>query len=56
MTENQGVKLLWDFEIQTDRSIEARRPDIVLEQKSKRKVLIIDIAVPEDRNMHDKVK
>ena len=46
VTENQDVRLLWDFAIQTDRSI----------QKSKRKVLIIDIAVPKDRNIHDKEK
>ena len=28
--ENETNKILWDFEIQTDRPITARRPDLML--------------------------
>ena len=28
--ENKDVKLLWDFNVQIDRRIEARRPDLIL--------------------------
>lgn len=56
VTENEKVKLLWNFEIQTDRRIQARRPDIVLIDKTKKKATIIDIAVPDDRNINNKEK
>ena len=39
------VKILWDFNIQVDKFIEARRPDIILIRKKKIECLIIDIAV-----------
>ena len=31
--EIEEVKLLWDFTIQTDREIQHRRPDIVIQKK-----------------------
>ena len=33
--ENEMLKLLWDFEIQTDHLISARRPDLVIVDKNK---------------------
>ena len=51
VTETSEMKLLWDYEIQTDRRIQARRPDLVLVNKTQRNAIIIDIAVPEDRNI-----
>ena len=37
--ENNSHKLLWDFDIDTDHLISARRPDLViLEKKKKRKL------------------
>ena len=56
VVETQSVKILWDFEIQTDHHIPARRPDIVVRDKSRKKTTIIDIAVPEDRNIQQKEK
>ena len=50
ISENDDVKILWDMEIQTDRIIPGRRPDIVVVNKTKREAVIIDIAVPNDRN------
>ena len=34
--ENEGYKILWDFSIQTDHVIEARRPDLVVVDKKER--------------------
>ena len=31
--ENETLKLLWDFEIQTDYQISARRPDLIIKKK-----------------------
>ena len=31
--ENEDYKILWDFSIQTDHVIEARRPDLVVVDK-----------------------
>ena len=33
VTENEKAKILWDFNIQTDHIIQARRPDIVVKDK-----------------------
>ena len=42
------MKILWDFNIQVDKFIEARRPIIILIRKKKIECLIINIAVPGD--------
>ena len=34
--ENDSHKLLWDFDIQTDHLIPARRPDLIIINKKKR--------------------
>ena len=54
VAENEEVKILWDFMIQTDRVIEHRRPDIVVVEKIGGKCFIIDIAVPGDHNVQQK--
>ena len=54
MTENEKVKILWDMCVQTDKVIQARRPDLVVVDKSKKEVLIIDFAVPADKNVREK--
>ena len=51
VVENDKCKILWDFAIQTDKKIEHRRPDIVVIDKEKRGCKIIDIAVPDYRNI-----
>ena len=35
--ENEMHKILWDFEIQTDHLISARRPDLVIVNNNKKK-------------------
>lgn len=48
---NGEAKILWDSAINTDRAVEANRPDIVLIDKQARKAVIIDIAVPSDQKL-----
>jgi len=52
--ENGNAKILWDFSIQTDHEIRHNRPDIVVLDKTKRKVSLIDISVPNDCNVAEK--
>ena len=56
ITENESVKLLWDMQIQTDKVLEHSRPDIVLTDKDKRNVKIIDIACSFDTRVVEKDK
>ena len=44
--ENDRHKILWDFEIQTDHLISARRPDLMIIDKKERTSWIVDFAVP----------
>ena len=48
VVENEDVKALSDFNIQVDKFIEARRPNIIFVRKKKTECVIIDIAVPGD--------
>ena len=48
--------MLWDFSIQTDHVIEARRPDLVVVDKKERSCKIIDFAVPGDSRIEEKEK
>ena len=54
VTENTKVKILWDFSIQTDHVISARRPDIVFVNKEIDHTWIIDIAIPGDGRVIEK--
>ena len=49
--ENATHKLLWDFNIQTDHLIPARRPDLLIINKKKRTCKIVDFAVPADHRI-----
>ena len=44
--ENKGYKIVWDFTIQCDSKIEARRPNIVVIDKTKKEVKIVDVTIP----------
>ena len=48
VTENEKVKILWDFSISTDRSLKANRPDIIFMDKNAIECLLIYVAVPAD--------
>ena len=51
--ENEDYKLLYGYNIRTDKKISARRPDIVLVDKNKRTTLI-DVACTQDKYVEDK--
>ena len=52
VAENDSRKILWDFTIQTDHLIEARRPDMVID-KTKNECKIIDFACPFDSRIKE---
>ena len=54
VVESEKSKILWDFTIQCDQKIEARRPDIVFIDKKEREVVIINVAIPGDDRVKDK--
>ena len=41
--ENDTHKLLWDFDIQTDQLISARRPDLIIINKTKQKEICCSV-------------
>ena len=51
--KNDTHKLLWDFDIQTDHLISARRPDLIIINKKKKKKFskIVDFVVPADHRI-----
>ena len=56
LLENEDYKIMWDFSIQTDHFIEARRPDLVVVDKKERSCKITDFAVPGDSRIEEKEK
>ena len=54
--ENDSWKILWDFTIQTDHVIEARRPDIVIIDQTKYGCKIIYFACPFDSRIEERKK
>ena len=47
---------MWDFSIETDHVIEARRPDLVVVDKKDRSCKLIDFAVHGDSRFEEKEK
>ena len=47
---------MWDFSIQTDHLIEARRPDLLVVGKKERSCKVTDFAVPGDSRIEEKKK
>ena len=52
--ENKARKILRDFRIQTNHPISARKPDVVLINKTKRTCHFVDFVVPVDHRMRIK--
>ena len=46
--ESREVKILWDFSVQTDHEIEARKPDIIVIDRTSRECHFIEITCPLD--------
>ena len=51
--KTKGFKVLWDFNVQYDRKVEARRSDIIFVDKQAIEAKIIDIAIPGDARVRD---
>ena len=54
--ENMKGKLVWDFEYKLRQSSSARRPDLTLEDKERKRIWICDMACPQENNIEAKVK
>ncbi|KAM9816571.1 carbohydrate sulfotransferase 6 isoform X4 [Syngnathus typhle] len=54
VAENGRAKILWDFQIQTDKMVMANQPDIVVVDKQQKKAVVVDIAIPSDGNIRKK--
>jgi hypothetical protein len=50
---NQGgkVTILWNQQVQTDRTIPSNKSDIIIRDNEKRTCILIDVAIPGDRNV-----
>jgi len=50
---NQGgkVTILWNQQVQTDRTIPNNKPDIIIRDNENRTCMLIDVAIPADRNV-----
>jgi hypothetical protein len=45
------VTILWNQQVQTDRTIPNNKPDITILDNEKRTCMLIDVAIPGDRNV-----
>ena len=54
VVETKNATILWDFSINTDRTIKANRPDIVVKDHKEETCLLIDMSVPTDKNISAK--
>ena len=43
--------ILWNQQVQTDRTIPSNKPDIIIRDNEKRTCMLIDVAIPGDRNV-----
>ena len=46
-----NVTILWNQEVQTDRTIPNNKPDIIIRDNENRTCMLIDVAISGDRNM-----
>jgi hypothetical protein len=52
--EHEDVTVLWNQRVHTDREVTANRPDIIMENKKEKTCILIDVAIPADRNVMQK--
>ena len=55
VTENEKVTILWDMQVHTDKTIKANKPDIIIKDKQEKTCVLIDMAIPSNRNTSVKV-
>ena len=49
--ELEDVTVLWSQGVHTDREVTANRPDIIIKNKKEKPCVMIDVAIPADRNV-----
>jgi hypothetical protein len=54
VTEHEDITVLWNQGIQTDREVLANSPDIIIKNKKVKTCLLIDVAIPSDKNVIQK--
>jgi hypothetical protein len=54
VSEHEDITVLWNQGIQTDREVLANRPDIIIKNKKDKTCLLIDVAIPSDKNVIQK--
>ena len=52
--EEGDVTVLWNQAVHTDRDVTANRPHIIIKNKKEKTCTLIDVAIPEDRNVVQK--
>ena len=53
--EEGDVTVLWNQAVHTDREVIANRPDIIIKNKKVKTCILLDMAIPADRNVVQKV-
>ena len=53
MTHNKDSKItiMWDMPVNTDRTITANRPDMIIKDSVNSACKLIDMSIPSDRNI-----
>ena len=54
--ESENCKILWDFPVQTDKTLEHNRPDITDIDKKSKKCILIDPVCPFDTRIEKNEK
>ena len=49
--EKNCAKILWDFQIQTDKMVVANQLDFVVVDKRDKKAVVVDVAIPRDSDI-----
>jgi hypothetical protein len=52
--QHEDITVLWNQGVQTDREVLANRPDIIIKNMKYKICLLIDVAIPSDRNVIQK--
>jgi hypothetical protein len=47
----ENITVLWNRAVHTDREVIKNRPDIIIKNKKEKTCIVIDVAIPADRNV-----
>jgi hypothetical protein len=54
VSQHEDITVPWNQGAQTDREVLANRPNIIIKNKKDKICLLIDVAIPSDRNVIQK--